>query len=88
MNIEEYTSELRALFVSILDVKTGDGACALSLLDALEADVKREGLEMADHPRGDDIESIGEVLDSLIQALEGLNKRLKKLENETHNRED
>jgi hypothetical protein len=51
MNIEEYTSELRALFVSILDVKTGD-------------------------------------LDSLIQALEGLNKRLKKLENETHNRED
>jgi hypothetical protein len=88
MNIEEYTSELRALFVAILDVKTGDGACALSLLDALEADVKREGLEMVEHPRGDDIGSIGEVLNSIIEALEGINKRLKKLENETHNRED
>lgn len=36
MSIKEYSAELRALFMGILDVETGDGACALSLLDALE----------------------------------------------------
>ena len=36
MNIKEFASELRARFEQLLDVETGDGACALSLLDALE----------------------------------------------------
>ena len=35
-SIKDFSSELRTLFLNLLDVETGDGACALSLLDALE----------------------------------------------------
>lgn len=102
MNIQDYSSELRALFTKVLDVETGDGACALSLLDSLEAkytkeytaDAKRTlQLESSDEKEpsknSDLAEHVADMFDLVLEMILELNLRTKKLEsNAQSNRRD
>ena len=93
MSIKEYSAELRALFTSILDVETGDGACALSLLDALEASIEEEStlsfIDTNDVEDGTNLvkdevmlmSQVAEIIDTLIETLAVMNSRIDNLEN-------
>ncbi len=89
MSIAEYTEELRVLFESILDVETGDGACALSLLNALEESYNVE----QNNPEGSESSQVevevevtdlanhvADMNDMMLEMILDLNKRIKILE--------
>lgn len=92
MSIKEYSEELRALFTSILDVETGDGACALSLLDALEQSLEPSTFTTSEAKREESSQEIVEVEvtdlanhvadmnDMMLELILDLNKRIKILE--------
>lgn len=90
MSISEYTEELRALFESILDVDTGDGACALSLLNALEQSVNEtttpavtedeSSQEIVEVEVTDLANHVADMNDMMLEMILDLNKRIKILE--------
>ena len=95
MSIQEFAEELRALFNAVLDVETGDGACALSLLDDLEhtftdfpvkplttSEAKREesSQEKVDVEVTDLANHVADMNDLLLEMILDLNKRIKILE--------
>ena len=97
MSISEYSEELRALFESILDVETGDGACALSLLNALEQSFHKDeqltpseetesSQEIVEVEVTDLANHVADMNDMMLELILDLNKRMKILENENHNR--
>jgi len=90
MSISEYTEELRALFESILDVETGDGACALSLLNALEESLYQDqennpeldesSQEIVEVEVTDLANHVADMNDMMLEMILDLNKRIKILE--------
>ena len=93
MSISEYSEELRALFESILDTETGDGACALSLLNALEQSfyqdqpltttaAKREesSQEIVEVEVNELASHVADMNDMMLELILDLNKRIKILE--------
>jgi len=95
MSIKEFAEELRAAFNAVLDVETGDGACALSLLDDLEhtftdfpvkilttSEAKREesSQEKVDVEVTDLASHVADMNDLLLEMILDLNKRIRILE--------
>jgi len=90
MSISEYSEELRALFESILDVETGDGACALSLLNALEQSFYQDQQTTSDETESSQeivevevtnlAEHVADMNDMMLDMILDLNKRIKILE--------
>ncbi len=95
MSIKEFAEELRALFNAVLDVETGDGACALSLLDDLEhtatdfpvqpsttSEAKREESSQVkvEVEVTDLAEHVADMNDMMLEMILDLNKRIKILE--------
>ena len=94
--ISEFSTELRALFTKILDIETGDGACALSLLNELEdtytnypvtitptSEAKREesSQEIVEVEVTDLANHVADMNDMMLDLILDLNIRIKKLEN-------
>ncbi len=94
-SISEFSTELRALFTNILDVETGDGACALSLLNELEdtytnypvsplttSEAKREesSQEKVEVEVTDLANHVADMNDMMLEMILDLNKRIKILE--------
>ena len=94
MSISEYSEELRALFESILDTETGDGACALSLLNALEqsfyqdnetlttseAKMSESSQEIVEVEVTDLANHVADMNDMMLELILDLNKRITILE--------
>ncbi len=94
-SISEFSTELRALFTSILDIETGDGACALSLLDGLEdaftnypvtplttteAKAEESSQEVTEVEDIDLATHVADMNDMMLDLILDLNIRIKKLE--------
>lgn len=94
-SISEFSTELRALFTKILDIETGDGACALSLLNELEDTYTNYPVTITPTTSNDETESSQEIVevevtdlanhvadmnDMMLELILDLNKRIKILE--------
>lgn len=84
--------ELRALFVALLDVETGDGACALSLLDDMEhtytqypvtiVPAEDSNQEVVEVEVTDLANHVADMNDMMLEMIIELNKRVKILESQ------
>ena len=82
--------DLRAKFVDILDIETGDGACALSLLDEVINAEQQSKPTLAFFPEisqeivevevTDLAEHVADMNDMMLEMIMELNKRVKILE--------
>jgi len=93
-SISDFSTELRALFTKILDVETGDGACALSLLNELEDsytnypvtitptsdDETESSQEIVEVEVTDLANHVADMNDMMLEMILDLNKRIKILE--------
>lgn len=91
-SIKEMCTELRALFVALLDVETGDGACALSLLDDMEhtytqypvtitpSEETESSQEIVEVEVTDLANHVADMNDMMLELILDLNKRMKILE--------